>query len=45
MIPVKQRARFLRKLELMNIHAYALFRYESSLMQTLAYREIERDDL
>jgi len=44
-IPVKQRARFLRKLELMNIHAYSLFRDESSLMQTLAYREIERDDL
>jgi hypothetical protein len=44
-IPVKERARFLRKLELMNIHAYSLFRDESSLMQTLAYREIERDDL
>jgi len=44
-VPVKERGRFLRKLELMNIHAYSLFRDESSLMQTLAYREIERDDL
>jgi len=41
-IPVKERAHFLRKLELMNIHAYSLFRDESSLMQTLAYREIEK---
>jgi hypothetical protein len=44
-IPVTERNRFLRKLESMNIHAYSLFRDESSLMQTLAYREIEKDDL
>ncbi len=44
-IPVSERSRFLRKLESMNIHAYSLFRDESSLMQTLAYREIEKDDL
>jgi len=44
-IPVTERGRFLRKLESMNIHAYSLFRDESSLMQTLAYQEIEKDDL
>jgi hypothetical protein len=44
-IPVTERNRFLRKLESMNIHAYSLFRDESSLMQTLAYLEIETDDL
>lgn len=44
-IPVTGRRRFLRKLESMNIHAYSLFRDETSLMQTLAYREIEKDDL
>lgn len=44
-IPVTERGRFLRKLESMNIHAYSLFRDEGSLMQTLAYREVEKDDL
>jgi hypothetical protein len=44
-IPVTERGRFLRKLESMNIHAYSLFRDEASLMQTLAYREIDKDDL
>jgi hypothetical protein len=44
-VPVTERDRFLRKLELMNIHAYSLFRDESSLMQMLAYREIERREL
>lgn len=44
-IPVTERRTFLRKLESMNIHAYSLFRDEVSLMQTLAYREIERRDL
>jgi hypothetical protein len=43
-IPVAERGRFLRKLELMNIHAYSLFRDEAVLMQTLAYREVEKDD-
>lgn len=44
-IPVTERGRFLRKLESMNVHAYSLFRDEGSLMQTLAYREVEKDDL
>jgi len=44
-IPVTERDRFLRKLESMNVHAYSLFRDEGSLMQTLAYREVEKDDL
>lgn len=44
-IPLTERRRFMRKLESMNIHAYSLFRDETSLMQTLAYREIEKDDL
>jgi hypothetical protein len=44
-VPVAERGRFLRKLELMNIHAYSLFRDEAALMQTLAYREVEKDDL
>jgi hypothetical protein len=44
-IPVTERGRFLRKLESMNIHAYSLFRDEVALMQTLAYREIEKDEL
>jgi len=43
-IPVTERRTFLRKLESMNIHAYSLFRDEAALMQTLAYREIERHD-
>jgi hypothetical protein len=41
-IPVTERGPFLRNLDSMNIHAYSLFRDESSLMQTLAYREIEK---
>ncbi|MDO8546463.1 MAG: FRG domain-containing protein [Nitrospirales bacterium] len=44
-IPASERDRFLAKLDSMNINAYSLFRDESSLMQTLAYREIERRDL
>ena len=44
-IPVTERDRFLRKLESMNVHAYSLFRDEGSLMQTLAYREVEKDGL
>lgn len=44
-IPKSERDRFLGKLDLMNINAYSLFRDESSLMQTLAYREIERRNL
>jgi hypothetical protein len=41
-IPTSQRAYFLRKLEAMNIHHYALFRDEAALMRTLAYQEIEK---
>lgn len=41
-IPISERERFLRKLDVMNISAYSLFRDENSLMQTLAYREIEK---
>lgn len=44
-IPITERDRFLRKLESMDIHAYSLFHDESSLLQTLAYRKIEKDDL
>jgi hypothetical protein len=44
-VPSSERGRFLRKLESMNIHAYSLFRDEVSLMETLAYREVERPDL
>lgn len=40
-VPISERRSFLRRLESMNINAYSLFRDESSLMQTLAYREIE----
>jgi hypothetical protein len=43
-IPVTERGRVLRALDSMNIHAYSLFRDETSLMQTLAYREIEKDE-
>lgn len=44
-IPKGERDKFLGKLDLMNINAYSLFRDESSLMETLAYREIERRNL
>ena len=44
LIPVNQRRYFLKKLESMNVHAYSLFRDESALMHTLAYREIEKRD-
>jgi FRG domain len=43
-IPISDRAFFLRKLESMNIHHYSLFRDETALMQTLAYREIEKHE-
>ena len=44
-IPTSERDSFLRKLDLMNISAYSLFRDESSLMQTLAYRVMEKRDV
>ena len=40
-VPTSERIKFLEKLDLMDINAYSMFRDESSLMQTLAYREIE----
>jgi len=42
-IPGSERNKFLARLDLMNINAYSLFRDETSLMQTLAYREIKRE--
>jgi len=39
-IPVSEQSKVLRKLESMNITAYSLFDSESSLMETLAIREI-----
>ena len=44
-VPISERERFLRKLDLMNISAYSLFRDEGSLMQTLAYRVMEKRGL
>jgi hypothetical protein len=41
-IPSIEREKVLAKLDLMNINAYTLFGDEESLMDTLAYREIER---
>jgi hypothetical protein len=39
-IPISEREKVLRKLDSMNITAYSLFGSESSLMETLAMREI-----
>jgi hypothetical protein len=39
-IPISERKKVLRKLDSMNITAYSLFGSESSLMETLAMREI-----
>jgi len=39
-IPISEREKVLRKLDSMNITAYSLFDSESSLMETLAMREI-----
>ena len=39
-LPRKERAKALEKLNLMNISAYSLFGNEESLMETLAYEEI-----
>lgn len=43
-IPIGERSHFLRKLDLMTINAYSLFRDEGSLARMLAYREIEIED-
>lgn len=42
LIPRRERSNVLSKLNLMNINAYSLFINEESLMETLAYQEIER---
>lgn len=44
-IPATERETFRKKLDLMNISAYSLFRDEASLMQTLAYRVMEKQGL
>jgi len=41
-LPRSERAKALEKLSLMNINAYSLFGNEESLMETLAYKELER---
>jgi hypothetical protein len=43
LIPRNDRAKVLSKLDLMNINSYSLFVNEESLMDTLAYREIEKE--
>ncbi len=42
LIPRSERAKVLSKLDFMNINSYSLFVTEESLMETLAYQEIER---
>ena len=42
LIPVSERDKVLEKLDLMNVNAYSLFGSEEALMDTLAYREIEK---
>jgi hypothetical protein len=42
LIPRSDRVKVLSKLDFMNINSYSLFVNEESLMETLAYREIER---
>ena len=41
-IPRSERRKFLERLDLMNVNAYSLFGSEESLMETLAYRAIEK---
>lgn len=41
-LPGSERTKALRRLELMNITAFSLFGSEESLMETLAYKEIEK---
>lgn len=42
LLPVTERDEVLEKLDLMNINAHSLFGSEEALMDTLAYREIEK---
>ncbi len=41
-IPISERSKVLERLYTMNINAYSLFHSEESLMEKLAYQEIER---
>jgi hypothetical protein len=45
LIPRTERAKVLSKLDFMNINSYSLFVNEESLMETLAYQEIERKNI
>jgi hypothetical protein len=40
-IPSTERAKVLRRLDRLNLNAYSLFGSEESLMETLAFREID----
>jgi hypothetical protein len=44
-MPRSERAKVLERLNIMNINSYSLFGHEESLMETLAYQEIERKNL
>lgn len=44
-LPRSERFKVLEKLNLMNINSYSLFGNEESLMETLAYKELEREIL
>ena len=44
-LPVSERARVLKVLQRMNVTAFSLFGSEESLMETLAYQEIETNYL
>jgi hypothetical protein len=43
LIPKGERSKVLKKLDIMNINSYSLFIDEESLMETLAYQNIEKD--
>lgn len=42
LLPKSERAKALKKLELLNVTAFSLFGNEESLMETLAYQELEK---
>ncbi|HQU28819.1 MAG TPA: hypothetical protein PKZ24_06645, partial [Nitrospirales bacterium] len=42
-LPKSERTKVLEKLNLMNVNAYSLFGNEKGLMETLAYKEIEKE--
>ncbi len=45
LITRSERAKVLERLNIMNINSYSLFGHEESLMETLAYQEIEKNRL